>query len=297
MMHAERSPPVPAALAGVSKRLGRVQALDAVDLEVHPAEVVALLGPNGAGQTTAVKLLLGLRRPDAGSATVFGGDPTSARSRRELGATPQDVAFPPTLQVAEIVDLVRAHYPQPRPRDELLDRFGLRHLRSRQAGGLSGGERRRLALALAFAGDPRAVFLDEPTTGLDAESRRDAWTHVREFAAAGGSVLLTTHYLEEADALATRIVVLLRGRVAASGTSGEIRAAVSRSSVSFTGADVPPLPDDAVVTRCDGRVTVLTAQPEAVVAGLVRSGIRYGNLEVTRAGLEQAFLDLVEGSR
>ncbi|HSL65088.1 MAG TPA: ABC transporter ATP-binding protein [Gaiellaceae bacterium] len=296
MTHGERSPPLPAALVGVRKRLGSVQALDGVDLELPPGEVVALLGPNGAGKTTAVKLLLGLRRPDAGVATIFGADPTAAASRRSIGATPQEVSFPPTLRVGEIVALVRAHYPRPRRADELLERFGLAHLGRRQAGGLSGGERRRLALALAFAGDPRAVFLDEPTTGLDAEARREAWSHIRAFSEGGGSVLLTTHYLEEAGELATRIVVLVRGRIVASGPPSEIRAGVSLARVRFTAAEMPPLPAGAVAARTDGAITVLTASPDAVVAALVRSGIAWGDLEVTRAGLEEAFLDLLAQS-
>ena len=220
---------LPAELAGVEKRLGRSQALAGVDLALREGEVLALLGPNGAGKTTAVRLLLGLRRPDGGTARVFGRDPTVPDARRPLGSTPQDVSFPPTLRVLELVDLVRAHYEHPLPAAELLERFGLDELAGRQAGGLSGGERRRLALALGFAGRPRAVLLDEPTTGLDVESRREAWAHIRAFSAAGGAVLLTTHSLEEAEALASRIAVIHLGRIVAEGTPTEIRGAAPRS--------------------------------------------------------------------
>ena len=143
--------PLPAELAGVEKRLGANRALAGVDLTLREAEVLALLGPNGAGKTTAVGILLGLRRPDAGTARVFGRDPRLPDARRPRGSTPQDVSFPPTLRVREVLTLVRAHYDAPAPLDELVERFGLARLAGRQAGGLSSGERRRLALALAFA--------------------------------------------------------------------------------------------------------------------------------------------------
>ncbi len=211
-----------AALHDVTKRFGGTVALDAVRLEVAAGEVLALVGPNGAGKTTAVSIFLGLRRPDIGSVEVLGGDPRTAATRAAIGATPQESGFPPTLRVAEIVDLVRAHFRGPAPTGELLERFGLAGLARRQTGGLSGGERRRLAVALSFAGRPRAMFLDEPTAGLDVESRRAVWTEVRSYAEGGGTVLLTTHHLEEAEALASRIALLARGRIVAVGSAAEL---------------------------------------------------------------------------
>jgi ABC-2 type transport system ATP-binding protein len=213
---------IAAALRAVTKRFGNTAALDSVDLEVPAGEVLALLGPNGAGKTTALSLLLGLRRPDAGSVELFGLDPRMAGARVSVGATPQESGFPPTLRVGELVDFVRAHFPAPAPAGELLERFGLAGIARRQAGGLSGGERRRLSVALAFAGRPRALFLDEPTAGLDVESRRAVWQELRSYAAAGGTVLLTTHHLEEAEALASRVVVLARGVVVAEGSPAEL---------------------------------------------------------------------------
>jgi len=213
---------IAAALRTVSKRFGETLALDGVDLELRGGEVLAVLGPNGAGKTTALSILLGLRQPDSGRAELFGEDPRQPAARTAIGVTPQESGFPLTLRVAEIVDLVRAHFPTPEPSAELLERFRLSDLARRQAGGLSGGERRRLSVALAFAGRPGAIFLDEPTAGLDVEARRAVWREIHAFGTAGRSVLLTTHHLEEAEALATRVVMLARGRVVAQGSPAEL---------------------------------------------------------------------------
>jgi ABC-2 type transport system ATP-binding protein len=232
---------IAAALWAVTKSFGDTPALDAVDLEVQAGDVLALLGPNGAGKTTALSLLLGLRRPDSGKVELFGRDPRVPAARVAIGATPQESGFPPTLRVRELVDLVRAHFQAPAPAGELLDRFGLTGFARRQTGGLSGGERRRLSVALAFAGRPRAVFLDEPTAGLDVESRRAVWQELRAYSAAGGTVLLTTHHVEEAEVLASRVVLLARGRVVAEGSPGELSMRAGTGSledalVALTGA-------------------------------------------------------------
>jgi ABC-2 type transport system ATP-binding protein len=214
---------------GVAKRLGRVLALAGVDLALRRGEIVALLGPNGAGKTTFVSIVLGLRRPDAGTVRVLGHDPGSRQARLDVAATPQEMSFPPTLRVREIVDFVLAHRPGRGETAEVLSRFRLEDLSARQAGGLSGGQRRRLAVALAFASQPRLAVLDEPTAGLDVETRLWVWDSVRAYAAAGGSVLLTTHHLEEAEELANRIVVLSHGRVVAEGSAEELTAGGDRS--------------------------------------------------------------------
>ena len=207
-----------ASLEQATKRFGETTALDRVDLLVERGGVLAVLGPNGAGKSTAIALLLGLRRPDSGRARLFGGDPRSARTRTLVGAAPQIVGLPELLTAREVVDLVRAHYAEPDARDDVLARFELLDLAGRQTGGLSTGQKRRLAIALAFAGRPQAVFLDEPTSGLDVESRQALWASIREYAADGGTVVLTTHDLAEADALATRVVVLARGRIVHEGS-------------------------------------------------------------------------------
>jgi ABC-2 type transport system ATP-binding protein len=281
-----------AVLWDVHKSFRANEALRGFSLAVWPGEVVALLGPNGAGKTTALSVLLGLRRPDRGDALLFGRDPRVPRARRALGVTPQDTGFPGTLKVREVVELVRAHYAEALFTDALLERFGLAGLGGRQTGGLSGGQKRRLAVALAFAGRPKAVFLDEPTTGLDVESRRSVWEAIGAYAADGGTVLLTTHYLDEAEALASRVVVIAGGRELASGTVEEIRARAGLKRVRVR-ADVPPeLPGVRRVTREGRMYTLYTDDPEFVVRALLERGSSLEGLEVLPASLEEAFLSL-----
>lgn len=208
---------------GVEKRFGTITALRGIDLSVEQGETVALLGPNGAGKTTLVGILLGIRRPDAGSVELFGRDPQHWRSRAVVGTTPQETSFPPTLRCREVVDFVRAHYASGPSSGELLEQFELCALGSRQTGGLSGGQRRRLAVALAFAGAPRLVVLDEPTTGLDVEARRGVWDAIRAYAAGDGTTLIATHNLQEAEALADRVVVVAAGAVRADGSATAIK--------------------------------------------------------------------------
>ena len=279
---------VAAELGGARKAYGSVTALDGVDLTVAPGEIVTLLGPNGAGKTTAIRLLLGLRRPDAGTARLFGLDPHRTEARRRCGTTPQETDLPETLRVREILELVRAHYPRPLPPSDLLERFGLAALGSRQAGGLSGGQRRRLAVALAFAGDPELVFLDEPSSGLDAASRRSLWQSVRDFVTRGRAILLTTHDLVEAEALATRVVVLERGRVVLEGSAAEIAA---RSGLQRVRIRLQPLPDLPGVEQLleNGRhLTLLVREAGEVLRALVAADADLRELEVGQAGLEHA---------
>jgi ABC-2 type transport system ATP-binding protein len=277
-----------AELVGARKAFRGNQALDSVDLAVRAGEIVALLGPNGAGKTTAIRLLLGLRRPDAGTARLFGLDPRRTEARRRCGTTPQETDLPETLRVREILDFVRAHFPRPLAADDLLERFDLCELAARQAGGLSGGQKRRLAVALAFAGDPELVFLDEPSSGLDASTRRSLWQSVHGLAARGRSILLTTHDLAEAEALATRVIVLERGRVVLEGPTAEVAARTGLLRVRIRAQLVPPLPGLVAVLENGRYVTLLVRNVDEVVRALVLADADLEELEVVPAGLEQA---------
>jgi ABC-2 type transport system ATP-binding protein len=282
----------PAVLDGVRKRYRKVDALRGFSLAVEPGEVVALLGPNGAGKTTALWILLGLRSPDEGAARLFGRDPRHPEARKCVGVTPQETGFPTTLRVSEVVDLVRAHYPAPMESRDALARFGLGDVSRRQVGGLSGGQKRKLAVTLAFVGNPSAVILDEPTTGLDVEARRGVWEAVRAYGKGGGTVLLTTHYLEEADALATRVVVLANGKAVVEGSPSDVKA---RAGLKRVRIEADSLPELAGVERATltGRLhTLYTREPELVVRQLVAADVPLRGLEVLPATLEEVFLSL-----
>ncbi|SCL56300.1 ABC transporter ATP-binding protein [Micromonospora peucetia] len=274
----------------VSRRYGDVIALDRVDLEVRAGELVGLLGPNGAGKSTLLNLLVGLRRPTAGRVELFGGDPRDPASRQRIGVTPQETGLPGTLRVGEVVDFVAAHHPDPVPRGELLDRFGLGELARRQTGGLSGGQRRRLAVAIAFVGRPRLVLLDEPTTGLDVAARHTLWEAIRAFHDDGGTVLLSSHYLEEVEALARRVVVIGHGRVLADDTVSAIRGIVGVRRVSLVADELPALPGVVRTERVDGRTHLLTTDADELVRALVTAGVTFTDLEVRPTSLEEAFL-------
>jgi ABC-2 type transport system ATP-binding protein len=281
-----------AQLLGVSKRLGNAQALDVLDLRLFRGEILAVLGPNGAGKTTALSILVGLRRPDRGRAVLFGLDPRDPRSRRSVGVTPQNVGMPAQLRVSEVLDFVRAHYAAPYPTAELLEMFCLSDLAQRQIGGLSGGQLRRLATALAFAGRPKVVFLDEPTTGLDIESRRRIWSLLGDLVGRGGTILLTTHYLEEAEALATRVVVMDKGRSLAEGSVKEITGRVGIGRISFIASNPPVLHEDCLVTKEGDRFTVTARDTDRAIREIALS-CDFRNLQLHTVTLEEAFRWLV----
>ena len=287
-----------AELDHVSKSYGSNHALDDVSFTPSEGSIVAVLGPNGAGKSTALALVLGLRRADGGNVSLFGRNPTSAADAKSgSGRRPRRWRFPATLRVVEIVEFVRAHFPQPLDTADVLERVRLTRLAHRQAGGLSGGERRRLAVAIAFAGSPRLVVLDEPTSGLDVESRRGLWDVIREFATAGGAVLLTTHQLEEAEELASSIVVLHRSRVAAHGTRrGDPSAQAGLGRVRIRAQPLPDGLGDRVEHDRD-HVTIYARDPADVVRELVRVGARLDGLEVSPLPLEDALQALARRGR
>jgi ABC-2 type transport system ATP-binding protein len=274
---------VVAVLEVVTKRFGPVVALDRVSLALEAGSIVALLGPNGAGKSTLSSLLLGLRRPDAGTVRVLGLDPRDHRGRAAVGAALQDMGFPQSLRVAEVVELVDRHFP--RCRADVLEGFGLSRLLRRQTGALSTGQRRRLAVALAFLGDPSLVVLDEPTAGLDPEARRSVSGAIRDARRRGAAVLLTTHHLDEAEEVASRVVAIDRGRTVADGSVSEIKARAGRTRIRFRGSEVPPHMAASVE---DGWVTMQTADAGETVARLVHAGVPLRDLEVRPLSLEEA---------
>ena len=292
-----RASTIAASLANVTKRYGAVTALDGVSLDIHAGEAVAVLGPNGAGKTTAVGLLLGTLRPDDGELSVLGDDPTRRRCRQRIGAMLQISGVPTTLRVREHVDLFRSYYPAPLDRETIISTAGLDGLQNRLYGKLSGGEKQRLHLALALCGNPDLLFLDEPTTGLDVESRRRLWQEIRAVIHAGRTVVLTTHNIEEADALADRIVLLDHGRVIASGTPTEIKRDTAGSRITavttLATCAIEKLPGVTRVRRDARRIEIFASRPEAVVRALLAMDHALKDLEVNRATLEQAFLSLI----
>ena len=291
---------VVARLTGVSKSFGPVRALSQVDLAVHAGEVVAVLGPNGAGKTTAVKLLLGLASANAGTVSVFGGDPRMPLNRLRTGAMLQVGRVPETLRVEELVDLFSSYYLKPMPVPETLAAAGLESIEKRRFSVLSGGQKQRVLFALAICGDPDLLFLDEPTVGLDVEARRTLWDEIRRLVVRGKTVLLTTHYLQEADALADRIVVINRGTIIAQGTPAEIKARTAgrqiRCVTRLPVATVCSLPGVLEVCSDRGAVVIGTAAAEPVLRELFRRDPEVSAIEVTSAGLEDAFLALTRNN-
>lgn len=291
-----RSQQVIAALTNVTKRYGETVALDGMNLALRPGEVVALLGPNGAGKSTAVRLLLGLIAPTAGTARVFGGDPQTPETRLRVGAMLQVARIPETLRVREHLDLFRSYYARPLPMAEIVRIAQLEGIEDKMFSALSGGQKQRVLFGLALCGDPDLVFLDEPTVGMDIEARRGLWQQIRTLANRGKTVLLTTHYLEEADALANRIVVLNKGKIVSEGTPAEIKSVSAgrkircrtRLTVDFLSA----LSGVTSVEQSGEDVVVMTPHAEAVVREMLLRDETLSGLEIASPALEDAFLAL-----
>jgi ABC-2 type transport system ATP-binding protein len=296
--HGERPQAALARLIGVTKRYGDVQALNGLDLEVRPGELLAVLGPNGAGKSTAIALLLGLQRPDSGEVELFGRSPHDLAARRGVGVMMQEVALPDALKVRELIAMTSAYYPEPWPVGQTVERAGIGKLAKRPYAKLSGGQKRQVQFALAICGRPRLLFLDEPTTGLDVAARETLWATLRSLVESGASIVLTTHYIEEAEALADRVVVMAKGRRVASGAVEEIRAIVVRKRVDCTTVLDPAViaawPEVADVNRQGSLTTITTPDAESVVRRLLAADPNLADLEVRRAGLSEAFAELTQ---
>jgi ABC-2 type transport system ATP-binding protein len=286
---------------GLRKAYGSVQAVDGLDLTVRRGEVLAVLGPNGAGKTTTVEILEGHRRADAGEVTVLGHDP-AAREREflgRIGIVLQESGLDPAIRVREAVELYSAAYPSPRAADEVIELVGLAGKADARADTLSGGQRRRLDLALGIAGDPELIFLDEPTTGFDPQARRQSWELIESLRSLGKTILLTTHYMEEAQRLADRVVVIARGRIIAEGTPDSLGRDDATAIVSFrlpAYHDGLPLPAAARVQR--DAVSFDTSTPTRDLAPLLTwaadRGMELENLTVARPTLEDVYLQLTQ---
>ena len=281
-------------LVEATKRYGSAEALKGVSLRIELGEVVAMLGPNGAGKTTSISLLLGLRKATSGKALLFGLDPTDLRARSRVGVMLQESGVPAMLKVSEIIDLFRSYYPNPLPRDRAIAMAGLEEKAGALVKELSGGQRQRLYFALAVCGNPDVLFLDEPTGGMDVEGRRSFIERIAEFAQMGRTVVLTTHYLEEADQLAKRVIVIDRGVVIADAAPAVIKSKVAGKRVRFVAAGIHEknlegLPVSAVTIK-DDSVQLLTNQPESVLRDLFARGVQISDLEVSGADLEDAFI-------
>ncbi len=283
-----------AELIDATKKYGEVEALKGVTIRIELGEVVAVLGPNGAGKTTSISLLLGLRKPTSGKALLLGLEPTNLLARSRVGVMLQESGVPAMLKVREIVDLFRSYYPKPLPRDRAIAMAGLEEKTDALVKELSGGQQQRLYFALAVCGDPEVLFLDEPTVGMDVEGRRSFIERIAGFARMGRTVVLTTHYLEEADQLARRVVVIDRGVVIADARPAEIKSKVAGKRLRFIAPalseeDLGGLPVTAVTIN-DHSVQLLTNQPESVLRELFRRGVEISELEVAGADLEDAFI-------
>jgi ABC-2 type transport system ATP-binding protein len=272
------------AVRGLRKSYGAVEAVRGIDFEVRRGEVFGLLGPNGAGKTTTVEILEGYRAREAGEVEVLGSDPASAGGdwRERIGVVLQSSAMYETLTVVEMLRLFAGYYREPRPVDEVVSLVGLREKRDDRVRRLSGGQRRRLDLGLALVGDPELIFLDEPTTGFDPAARRTAWQTIRDLRALGKTILLTTHYLDEAEQLSDRVAVLREGRVVTVGRPAELTAGAAETEIRY---------------RRNGEVVTLrTTEPTRVLHELTAEALREGRelegLEVRRQTLEELYLTL-----
>ncbi|WP_219835160.1 ABC transporter ATP-binding protein [Paenibacillus sp. R14(2021)] len=287
-------------LSGVSKIYKDKKAVDNVTLSIAEGTVVALLGPNGAGKTTTVSMILGLHKPTKGTVKLLGGNPGDTRVRDRIGAMLQDVSVIDGLKVAESINLFRSYYEKPLALDYLLKVSNLEAEKDKMASALSGGQQRRLGFALALAGDPEVIFLDEPTVGMDVTSRQLFWDTVRAMAGKGRTIVLTTHYLDEADSVADRIVVINNGRIIADGTPSEIKAETTGRVISFiAGASVTTealraLPGVTDVEWSGRKVRLFSGDTDRLIKALIEQRLDMRDIEIQSGGLEDAFQALVQ---
>ncbi len=290
---------------GLRKSYGQIEAVRGIDLRVSKGEVFALLGPNGAGKTTTVEILEGHRDRTAGEVSVLGYDPgrNDRALKQRIGIVLQTTGVEPYLTVEETIELFRGYYPHPLPLDEIMDVIGLTEQRRTRVRRLSGGQQRRLDVAIGLAGNPELLFLDEPTTGFDPSARRGAWEMVRNLKSLGKTVVLTTHYMDEAEYLADRVAIIVHGEIVAEGTPNELVHRDATTTIKLRlGSDAGPLPGglSAESTDEDGRFTIATDSPTQTLHELtgwaLERGLELEELSVSRPSLEDVFVDLAGGT-
>jgi ABC-2 type transport system ATP-binding protein len=288
-------------LTALSKSFGQLKAVDDVDLTIRRGEVVALLGPNGAGKSTTIDLALGLAHPTSGTARLFGGDPRAAIVAGRVGAMLQGGALLPTTTVRQSIALVAAAHRAPLSIDDALDRAGIRDLAKQRVSKLSGGQLQRARFAIAVVSNPDLLILDEPTAAMDVESRREFWHSMREFTAEGRTVVFATHYLDEADSFADRIVILNSGRIVADGTPAEVKSVVSGRSIRFEVDAGAADAASSTLARLGGirsleqratRFTLVSDDSDASLRSILQLIPSARDIEVTAHTMDDAFLAL-----
>ena len=287
-----------AELSGVYKKYGDTVALNGVDLEIPGGKLLAILGPNGAGKTTAISLLLGLREPDAGKVTIFNRSPLLLEARRNVGVMMQEVTLPPEQRVQDLIDLTASYYPDPLSVKEVMEITDITPLAKRSYGKMSGGQKRKVQFAMALVGRPRLLFLDEPTVGMDIKAREMTWGVMRKLVDNGTSIVLTTHYLEEAEALADQVVVLAKGKIISQGSVDDVRTLVARKEIccktKLNIKEIETWPGVQGVKEDKQRVIINVIDAEAIVRRLLDEDKGLKGLEVSRAGLAEAFTEITK---
>ncbi|HEK9100954.1 ABC transporter ATP-binding protein [Bacillus pfraonensis] len=287
----------------VSKTFKHKKAVNNVSFHVEKGQIVALLGPNGAGKTTTISMMLGLKDPSEGGISVFGKSPKHRDVRNRLGAMLQEVSVIDSISVGEAIDLFRSYYMNPVAKETLLQLSNLESEIKQRCEKLSGGQKRRLNFALALAGNPDLLFLDEPTVGMDITSRKNFWETIRKLASEGKTIILTTHYLEEADALANRILLFANGKVIADGTPEEMKATISQKTISFYSKENIPtgllkeLPHVTGVKSHEGRFILTTGDTDATLQAIYQKSLPVTDVSVERGSLDEAFEQFVANQK
>lgn len=271
----------------ITKHFGKVTALSSLSLEVRKGQAIALLGPNGAGKSTALSIIQGTRKPSSGTAQLFGLLPGSKDAMQQVGIMPQSIDFPTQVTPLELLEMAVAHYKNPRKIDDLIEEFNLDEIANRQIRGFSGGEKRRVALALCFAGSPKLVILDEPTTGLDAQGQKKFQLMAKQFVKEGGSIILTSHYWQEIEFIADSITMIDRGKTVMSGRIADIKSAVGLSNISFNCQN----PSEFVTKSfklIDGKWSAISDEADKIVVGLVKNNVKFSALNINPIALDEA---------